>query len=338
MSFLNLPFLLVMGIPLVIFGYLILTDKDRFLEIFEPKVLARLSLVDDALPLKGRKLLLLVAIFWMMVAMARPVIDHGDEKIVLDGLPAVVALDISASMRAKDCYPNRLSCAKQKIIRLFDQMPYDDLSLIAFAKTAFMVAPFSSDKRILKEMVEGITPEYISMGSTNFQALGTLVERLLTGKKEKILILFTDGEASDKLEEFGNLVQQLGIVPYVVLIGSRVGSPVLDQKGNPLIYQGRIPITQRNDQLGKLAQSLGGAYVVATTGEGDIKNLVKVIKKTHKNQTKQEILIHHRTELFYYPLGLGVLFLLFSFISIPSKEEFQYRLLKPWLAWRRKYF
>jgi len=328
MSFVHLPFLLVMGIPLVLFGYLILTDRDPFLEIFEPKVLERLSQDHDALPPKGRKFLLLMALFWMIVAMARPVIDHGEKRITLEGLHALVALDISASMRANDCYPTRLECAKQKILSLFEQMPYDELGVIAFAKVPFMVAPFSSDKAILGSMVEGISTEYINMSSTNFKAMGDLASTLLKDKKEKILILFSDGDDTESLHDFGLILEQEKIHLYAVLIGSDRGTPVLNKKGKPLIYQGKIPITKRNDALGVMAKSTGGDYVIATTGDDEIVRLTQQIKADHHTQKQGELVIHNRQELFYYPLGLGVFLLLLAFSSLPTSEELRWR-------WRR---
>ena len=334
-QFINLPFLLLMGIPLVIFGYLLLTDKDRFLEIFKPNVLKRLSVTHDSLPPKGRKFLLLMALFWMIVAMARPVIDHGDKHITIEGLHAVVALDISASMRTTDSYPNRLEFAKQKILELLDQMPYDELSLIAFAQVPFMVAPFSSDKMILGEMLKGINSSYINMGSTDLVAMGRLVVRLLQDKKEKILILFTDGDDAEDFEAFSELLKEHHITAYLVLVGTKQGGPVLDQQGKPLIYQGKMAITQRHDELGHRLQSQGGASVVARTGSADITQLVKTIRAHHQTQTQGEVVIHNREELFYYPLGLGLLFLLMGLSSFPSQEELRHRWQMVVQRWRR---
>ena len=321
MSFVNLPFLVVMGIPLLIFGYLILTDKDRFLSIFEPHVLKRLSVANEALSPRGRNLLLLLALFWMMVAMARPVVDHGEKRIVLEGISAVVALDISASMNAKDRYPNRLAFAKQKMHQLLDQMPHDELSLIAFAQVAFMMAPFSSDKEILHQIIEGVSTDSINMGSTDFRAMGHFASSLLEEKKEKILIVLSDGgEDPEGLHALSQILKAQQISLYVLLIGTQEGSPVLDKAGKPLLYHGTIPITQRNDALGELALTSGGAYVVAQRGEGDVIELVKQIKAKHQNHQQDEITIHDREEYFIYPLGLAMLFLLLGFISIPSRK------------------
>jgi len=67
MSFVNPQFFWAMFIPLAIFTYLILTHKDSFLQIFDEKVLERLSAGDDSLPLVIRNLVMILAIFLMIV-------------------------------------------------------------------------------------------------------------------------------------------------------------------------------------------------------------------------------------------------------------------------------
>ena len=322
MSFVNPQFFWAMVIPLAIFTYLILTHKDNFLQIFDEKVLERLSAGDDSLPLVIRNLVMILAIFLMIVAMARPVIDHGDKKVTLEGLSAVVALDISGSMRSTDIYPNRLEFAKKKIVALFEEMPTDEISVIAFAHSAFVLAPFSADKGTLTQIVEGVTDEYINMASTDFRALGDFAVELLEKKKPKILIVFSDGGDKKELEEFADTITAKNITLYVVLVGTKEGAPVVDAKGKPVNdKQGKIAITQRNDELGKVALDSDGAFVIADTGDRSIKELVEIIKSHHKNKEQGEIVIHDREEYFYYPLGLGLLFLLIGFSSLPRRTR-----------------
>lgn len=317
MSFVYPQFFWAMVIPLIVFTYLILTHKDRFLQIFDEKVLERLSAGDDSLPLVWRNLLMILAILLMIVAMARPVIDHGDRVIPLEGLSAVVALDISGSMRSKDIYPNRLAFAKTKMNALFDAMPTDELNLIAFASTSFVLAPFTSDKGTLKQIVDGVTDEYINMSSTDFTALGEFAAELLEDKEPKILILFTDGGDKEDIQAFADTIQEHHIALYVVLIGTEEGSPVIDANGKSITQNGKIVITQRNDALGEVAVESGGAFVVAATGDQNIQKLVETIKSQHQDKEQGEVTIHDREEYFYYPLGLGVFFLLLGFSSLP---------------------
>ena len=317
MSFVNPQFFWTMLLPLMVFTYFILTHQDRFVQIFDEKVLTRLSVHDDSLPLVIRNLFIVLAIFFMIVAMARPVIDHGDQTVPLKGLSAVVALDISGSMRTKDIYPNRLEFAKQKITQLLTAMPNDELTLTAFADASFVVAPFSSDKSTLKLLVEGVNDKYINMRSTNFSALGKLTVELLEKKEPKILILFSDGGDKQDIAEFTQIVKENNIALYVVLVGTKEGAPVIGADEKPINQNGKIAMTQRNDDLGEVALNSNGAFVIADTGKRDIQDLVATIKKQHQSKNRGEVVIHDREELFYYPLGLGLLFLLVGFGSLP---------------------
>lgn len=320
MSFVNPIFFWVMFIPLILFSYLILTHKDNFLQVFDEEVLKRLSLEDDSLPLVWRNLLLILSIFFMIVAMARPVIDHGDKVVQLEGLSAVVALDISGSMRSQDIYPNRLEFAKKKMMTLFDSMPTDELAILGFAHSTFAIAPFSSDKATLKQIVDGVSDEYINMASTDFRALANFSAELLKEKKTKILILFSDGGDKKDIAEFREIIKDKNIALYVVLVGTKEGAPVLDEQGKPVNYQGKIAITQRNDALGDVAIENSGAFMIATTGDEGIKKLVSIIKSNHQNEEQGEVIIHDREEYFYYPIGLAIFFLFLGFISLPSRK------------------
>lgn len=171
-------------------------------------------------------------------------------------------------------------------------------------------------------MVDGVDDSYINMGSTDFSALGELTASLLEKKKPKILVLFTDGGDKEAIEGFGDILQSNNIDLYVVLVGTEKGAPVLDKKGAPLTQKdGTIAITQRNDALGDLAKENGGAYVVASSGKEDIEKLVSVIRAKYKNQQQGEVTVKERVEYFYYPLGLGLLFLLISFSSLPKRRK-----------------
>ncbi|CAA6826891.1 MAG: Unknown protein [uncultured Sulfurovum sp.] len=324
MTFVNPQLFYLLILPLILFAFVILRHKGSVSSVFNEDVLKRLSAGDDSLPLVWRNMLMLLGVLWLVIALARPVFDHGDRVVQLEGLSAVVALDISGSMRAKDIYPNRLEFAKKKIVALFKEMPTDELSVIAFAHSSFMLAPFSSDKRTLEQIVEGVTDEYINMSSTDFSALGEYVAELLEKKEPKILVVFSDGGEKKDLEDFAQTIKDENIFLYVVLLGTEEGSPVIDKEGKPLNHNGAMAITQRNDDLGEVALKNKGAFIVASTGTTGIKDLVATIKAQHQNKEQGEVTIHDREELFYYPLGLGLLFLLLGFSSLPRKKNVRY--------------
>jgi Ca-activated chloride channel family protein len=225
-------------------------------------------------------------------------------------------------MRSKDIYPNRLEFAKKKITSMFKSMPTDEISVIAFAHSSFILAPFSSDKDTLSQIVSGVNDKYISMGSTDFLALGRLSAKVLEEKEPKILVVITDGGDAKALEGFGDIIKSSNIKLYAILVGTKEGAPVLDENGKPITKtDGTIAISQRDDDIGKIAVESGGAFVVATNGKEDIEKLVSIIKSQNRNIQKSKVKIKDRVEYFYYPLALSLLFLLLSLSSLPTKRE-----------------
>ena len=322
MNFVNPQFFWVMIIPFVVLAFLLSTNKERLSRVFDEKVLKRLSAADESMPMMVRNVIMFLAIFFMIVAMARPVVEKGDKKVDVQGLTLLTALDISGSMRSKDVYPNRLEFAKKKMSALFDAMPSDEIGVVAYAYAAFVLAPFSADKETLKMMVSGVDDSFINMGSTDFSALGEYVSSMLKEKKPKILVLFSDGGDAEAIAGFADILEENNIDLYVVLVGTKKGAPVIDENGNPFTQKdGTIAITQRNDALGDVAKKLGGAYVVASNGKEDIQQLVNVIRGKYKNQQQGEVIVKERVEYFYYPLGFGLLLLLIAFSSIPQRRE-----------------
>jgi len=322
MEFVNPYLFWIFIVPFVLFAFLISTNKERLSRIFDEKVLTRLSAANEGIPLMLRNIVMFAAIFFMIVALARPVKEMDDIVVNVQGLTLLTVLDISGSMRSKDVYPNRLTFAKKKMNLFFDAMPSDEIGVVAFAYSPFVLAPFSSDKETLKMMVDGVDDSYINMGSTDFSALGELGSSLLEKKDPKIMVLFTDGGDEEAIAGFADVLKANKIDLYVVLVGTEKGAPVIDANGKPLsMKDGTIAISQRNDALGVLAKDNGGAYVLATNGKEDIEKLVSVMRSKYKNQQQGEVKIKQRVEYFYYPLGLGLFLLLIGLSSFPRRRQ-----------------
>ncbi len=313
------PWLLALTlVPFVIFAFLVLTNKEGVARIFAPEVLRRLRVDSDVLPMRARNVILLLAVLMMIVALGRPVIEHGERTVEVRGLDAMIALDISGSMRSRDVYPDRLTFAKTKIRQLLGAMPTDQVSLAAFAHAAFMLAPFTTDKATLQQILDGVDESYINLASTDFGALADLGATFLEKKKTKILVVFTDGGDAGALKDFQSQLHDANITLYAVLVGTKKGAPVLDERGRPVhTTGGSLAITQRNDALIGIAKATGGDGLIATNGKADMQHLSEKIHARFTTQNQGEVKVKERTELFVYFLIAAAVLLLLGLISLP---------------------
>jgi Ca-activated chloride channel homolog len=122
---------------------------------------ASLSLIRAAQPQRSRwrRLvpagLLLAAIVGLVVAMARPeallATSRSDTSIIL-------TLDVSRSMCSTDVSPNRLGAAQRAARKFVDDQPNGThLGLVAFAGTAQILVPPTTDRDRLHDAIDGLT-------------------------------------------------------------------------------------------------------------------------------------------------------------------------------------
>lgn len=134
----------------------------------------------------------------------------------------IIAIDNSASMSATDVSPNRLALARNKALSLIDQMASGDLAMvIAFSDKAEVVSSYSSNKNLLRQKINAISPT--QRGSDLLEALqvadglanpsrqvdGVVATQETTPK----LYLLTDGGVDD-IQGFslGNLEPELIVI------------------------------------------------------------------------------------------------------------------------------
>jgi len=153
MSFLHPEFLYYMLPPLFILFGLLLTQKVTQAHFFSKGVMYKLRVGANTLTLRARNALFLMIGFFIIIALAQPIIDDGVVTVKAKSADIMIAFDISDSMLAEDFYPNRLELAKQKAITLLSDAPDERIRNIDLAKNSYIISQLRFDTPALSVFI-----------------------------------------------------------------------------------------------------------------------------------------------------------------------------------------
>jgi Ca-activated chloride channel family protein len=266
-------------------------------------------------------LLMSIGFLFLCIALLRPQWNKSEETIVQEGRDLYIALDISRSMLAADCKPNRLVCAKEKIKRLVKRLSSERVGLILFSGTAFVQCPLTSDYAAFYLYLDAVDAELISSGTT---ALDQAIRQALISfatmpeRKSKLLVLFTDGEDfSHNLNDIKQEALQADLSIFTIGVGTTEGAPVplFDEHGTLVVHQknaqGGVVISRLNEGiLRTLSCDAGGSYIRATDNDDDIAAFVRAVYSFDKEQLGERKISRHEDQYHYFLLVSFICFAL----------------------------
>ena len=168
----------------------------------------------------------LVVLSLIITAMARPrTVDESTRIKTTKGIDIVIAIDVSASMLARDLKPNRLEALKKVASRFIQARPNDRLGLVEYAGESYTKTPLTSDKNIVLSSLKSIKYNTTITGGTAIgMGLATSVNRLKESRaKGKVIILLTDGVNNSGFIDpkiASELAVEFGIKVYTIGLGS----------------------------------------------------------------------------------------------------------------------
>ena len=256
----------------------------------------------------------LVVLSLIITAMARPrTVDESTRIKTTKGIDIVIAIDVSASMLARDLKPNRLEALKKVASRFIQARPNDRLGLVEYAGESYTKTPLTSDKNIVLSSLKSIKYNTTITGGTAIgMGLATSVNRLKESRaKGKVIILLTDGVNNSGFIDpkiASELAVEFGIKVYTIGLGSNgmALSPIGILPNGSFQY-GNIQVEIDEDLLNQIAETTGGKYFRATSNTKleEIYAEINKLEKTEIEETKYK----SYNELFR-PLILAALGLL----------------------------
>ncbi|MDE6012067.1 MAG: VWA domain-containing protein [Prevotella sp.] len=235
--------------------------------------------------------LLEAAIALLVVMVARPQMGNRISEEKREGIEAIIAIDISNSMRATDVSPSRLDRAKMMVENLVDNFTDDKIGLIVFAGDAFVQLPITSDYVSAKMFLNNIDPSMMVNQGTNLKAAIDMASYSFTQQENvgKAIIVITDGEDHEGgAIEAAQAAKERGMNVYVLGFGDAKGSPIPDpETGNFMIdNRGETVMSRLNEDMCKeLAQAGGGAYIHVDNTSGAQRLLDNELDRLQKQES-----------------------------------------------------
>ncbi|WP_407692600.1 vWA domain-containing protein [Psychroflexus longus] len=265
-------FWLLLSIPLAVFWYF----KKRQQQTATLKISSTQGFTKSTLAQLRPLLFILkmLALVFLTIAMARPrTVDVTTKVKKTEGIDIIMAVDISASMLARDLEPNRLEALKKVANNFVNGRPNDRIGLVIYAGESYTKTPLTSDKSIIINALNDLDyTQNIEGGTAIGMGLATSVNKLKDSKAEsKVIILLTDGENNAGFIDpitATQLATEYDIKTYTIGVGSNgmALSPVGIKPNGQFEYR-NVEVKIDEALMKTIAESTGGKYFRATDNE-----------------------------------------------------------------------
>ena len=294
MEFLNIEFLWLLAvIPLLVLWYYYTGKyKSNTLNFSNSEAFSNsrsfVVLIEPIL-----RIFRMIALSLLIIALARPqVIDMSTRVKNNQGIDIVMAIDVSASMLAKDLKPNRLEALKDVAANFIRSRTTDRIGLVEYAGESYTKTPITSDKSIILRSLKEIEYNTIIEGGTAIgMGLATSVNRIKDSKAiSKVVILLTDGVNNSGFIDpltAAELANEFGIKIYTIGLGTNgmALSPIgIDSRGKFNYANAKVEIDEK--LLNEIADLTGGKYFRATNNS-KLKEIYDDIDKLERSDIEE---------------------------------------------------
>ena len=303
---------------LIVWYYLVKNnDKATFTIASTKGFKTQNSVISKLKPLLA--VLRLIAVVLVIIALARPRnVEVSSKTKTNKGIDIVMAIDVSASMLARDLKPNRLEALKKVATEFVNQRPNDRIGIVVYAGESFTQTPITSDKRIVRNTIANIKWGQLEGGTAIGMGLGSAVNRLKESKaKSKVIILLTDGVNNTGFVDpktATELAVGLGVKVYTIGLGTNGTASfpyARDPKTGQLLFR-NSPVEIDEDLLKYIAKETEGRYFRATDNS-KLRAIYSEINKLEKTEI-EEFKYYNYQEKYRILVGFALGFLLLEFV------------------------
>lgn len=235
----------------------------------------------------------------LLVAAARPLWTEAPLTRIVPRRDILLALDLSQSMEAADVPTadgkrvERLAAAKWAIDDFIAHRAGDRIGLVAFANRAHLLAPFTEDHALVRELLAETHAGMAGPQTRVGDAIGLGIKLFEASRApRRVMVLLTDGaDTGSRIppEMAARIARERDLVIHTVALG---------QPGNT---QDKVDVAT----LKKIADATHGQFAQAS-GRDDLQ---QVYAQLDAVETRNHVTLTHRPqrELFHWPLAAAVL-------------------------------
>ncbi len=321
--------LALVPVLLLLFVWVMIRSRMLLRNYGNPALLARLMPEHSRIKKPLKFTLLVLALLFVILGVANPQIGTKFEEVKRAGVDIIIALDVSASMKAEDIKPNRLESAKQEISRMLDKLQNDRIGLVVFAGDSYMQLPLTTDYAAARLILSSIDVDAVPVPGTAIgSAIRLAMKSFVEGeKKHKVIVLITDGENhEDDAITAAKDAHDEGVIVHAIGMGLPDGAPIPIYQDNRLVgYKkdetGATVITKLDEQaLTQIASAGGGKFIRASNQQSELDEVLKEIEGMEKKEFGAKVFTEFE-DRFQYLLALAVLFLILEFFTAERRSR-----------------
>lgn len=214
----------------------------------------------------------LLTLAWLLAtaALAGPSWQRVETPLYVNGAARVVALSLSHDMLAQDLAPDRLTRARFAVRDLLDAAGDARTALVAYAGAAFTVAPLTSDKHTVLNLLRALQPDVMPVAGNDAAAgISRSAQLLHDAQVRGGEIILVGDRAGAAAVAAARKAHANGIRVDVLGIGTAQGAPVPQAGGGFASAGGGTLLARRDDaSLRAVAKAGGGAYAILPADGG----------------------------------------------------------------------
>lgn len=263
----------------------------------------------------------ILAIIFIMIALARPRILSEFFKNNAKGIDIMIAFDVSDSMLIEDYNDgkNRIGIAKETVKEFINGRIDDRIGFLIFSGESMTLCSPTLDYQVLTSFVDEASTNTLKRGTAIGDAIASSVNRLKNSiAKSKVIILLTDGDnnmGSISPVTAGSLAKQYNVKVYSIAFGrdGLVRLPVFSNiRGRRIKTYQNVNSSINPKLLQRISAETGGKFFRARKKD-TLKRVFENINELEPVDfdSKRKI---HSIEIFQRFLLIGIILLITEYI------------------------